>query len=71
MDDFEKAERIWENISYPGSQVDVDDELIERLLTKIQLFQNISSPAPQVGKLIAGAIRVLRTAAFDIAPSGL
>ena len=30
MDDFEKAERIWENISY-SRVMDVDDELMERL----------------------------------------
>ncbi len=43
MDDFEKAERIWENISY-SRVMDVDDELIERL-TKFSL-KNISSLAP-------------------------
>ncbi len=66
MDDFEKAERIWENISY-SRVMDVDDELMERL-TKFSL-KNISSLAPlNVGELIAGAIRVLRDGGFDIAP---
>ena len=52
MDDFEKAERIWENISY-SRVMDVDDELMERL-TKFSL-KNISSLAPlNVGELIAG-----------------
>ena len=66
MDDFEKAERIWENISY-SRVMDVDDELMDRL-RKLSL-KNISSLASlNVGELITGAIRVLRDGGFDIAP---
>ncbi|WP_138306002.1 patatin-like phospholipase family protein [Clostridium sp. 1001271st1 H5] len=66
MDDFEKAERIWENISY-SRVMDVDDELMDRL-RKFSL-KNISSLASlNVGELITGAIRVLRDGGFDIAP---
>lgn len=32
MDDFEKAERIWETIRY-SRVMDVDDELVEQLKT--------------------------------------
>ena len=66
MDDFEKAERIWENISY-SRVMDVDDELMERL-RKFSLKDISSLASLNVGELITGAIRVLRDGGFDIAP---
>ena len=69
MDDFEKAERIWENISY-SRVMDVDDELIERL-TKFSL-KNISSLAPLMwGTYSRGHTGSEGTAALILLPSGL
>lgn len=66
MDDFDKAERIWENISY-SRVMDVDDELMDRL-RKLSL-RNISSLAAlNVPELISGIRRILKDGGFDIAP---
>lgn len=66
MDDFQKAEHIWENISY-SRVMDVDDQLMDQL--KKFSLKNISSIASlNVGELISGAKRILKDRGFDIAP---
>ena len=58
MDDFSKAERIWENISY-SRVMDVDEALMERI-------RNFS--LKNLPDLIAGGTRLLKDRGFDIAP---
>lgn len=58
MDDFSKAERIWENISY-SRVMDVDEALMERI-------KNFS--LKNLPDLIAGGTRLLKDRGFDIAP---
>lgn len=66
MDDFQKAEHIWENISY-SRVMDVDDQLMDQL--KKFSIRNLSSlTSLNVGELISGAKRLLKDGGFDIAP---
>lgn len=66
MDDFQKAEHIWENISY-SRVMDVDDQLMDQL--KKFSLKNISTiTSLNVGELITGAKRILKDRGFDIAP---
>ena len=66
MDDFQKAEHIWENISYSRG-MDVDDQLMDQL--KKFSIRNLSSlTSLNVGELISGAKRLLKDGGFDIAP---
>lgn len=66
MDDFKKAERIWENIRY-SRVMDVDDEMMERL-KKFSLRRISSITSLNVGELISGIKRILKDGGFDIAP---
>ena len=63
MDDFEKAERIWETIHY-SRVMDVDDELVEQL--KTSSLKDIA--ALGLSELIPAAKKVLKDRGFDIAP---
>ena len=63
MDDFEKAERIWETIRY-SRVMDVDDELVEQL--KTSSLKDIA--ALGLSELIPAAKKVLKDRGFDIAP---
>ena len=54
MDDFKKAERIWENISY-SRVMDVDDELIERLKFSLSRFP---ASHPECGGTYIGIKRI-------------
>ena len=63
MDDFEKAERIWETIRY-SRVMDVDDELVEQL--KTSGLKDIA--ALGLSELIPAAKKVLKDRGFDIAP---
>ena len=66
MDDFQKAEHIWENISY-SRVMDVDDQLMDQL--KKFSIRNLSSlTSLNVGELISVAKRLLKDGGFDIAP---
>lgn len=66
MDDFNKAEHIWENISY-SKVMDVDDELMDQI--KKFSLKNISSlTSLNAGELISGIKRILKDGGFDIAP---
>ena len=66
MDDFQKAEHIWENISY-SRVMDVDDQLMDQL--KKFSIRNLSSlTSLNVGELISGIKRILKDGGFDIAP---
>ena len=58
MDDFAKAERIWENISY-SRVMDVDDTLMD----KIKNFQLKNLP-----DFLAGGTKLLKERGFDVAP---
>ncbi len=58
MDDFPKAEQIWENISY-SRVMDVDESLMEQI-------KNFS--LKNLPDLIAGGTRLLKDRGFDIAP---
>lgn len=58
MDDFNKAERIWENISY-SRVMDVDETLMEQI-------KNFS--LKNLPEMIAGGTRILKARGFDIAP---
>lgn len=63
MDDFEKAENIWENIRY--SQVmDVDDERMQAL----REWSLKSGTAVKFAELLNGAKRLLKEGGFDITP---
>lgn len=66
MDDLEKAEHIWENISY-SRVMDVDDQLMDQL-RKFSLRSIRGLPSLNVGELISGVKRILRDRGFDIAP---
>ena len=66
MDDFKKAERIWENISY-SRVMDVDDEMMDRL-RKFSLRRISSITSLNVGELISGIKKILKDGGFDIAP---
>ena len=61
MDDFEKAERIWENISY-SRVMDVDDDLMEQL--KTSGLKDIAVLG--LSELIPAAKKVLKDRGFDI-----
>ena len=63
MDDFEKAERIWETFRY-SRVMDVDDELVEQL--KTSGLKDIA--ALGLSELIPAAKKVLKDRGFDIAP---
>ena len=63
MDDFEKAERIWETIRY-SRVMDVDDDLVEQL--KTSSLKDIA--ALGLSELIPAAKKVLKDRGFDIAP---
>ncbi len=58
MDDFKKAEHIWENISY-SRVMDVDETLMEQI-------KNFS--LKNLPEMIAGGTRILKARGFDIAP---
>lgn len=66
MDDFQKAEQIWENIRY-SRVMDVDDEMMERL-KKFSLRKISSITSLNVGELITGIKRILKDGGFDITP---
>lgn len=60
MDDCEKAEYIWENISY-SKVIDIEDEVIENMIKmdlKSMNFKNV----------VTDAIRILKDRGFDITP---
>lgn len=63
MDDFEKAENIWETICY-SRVMDVDDSLMDQL--RKFSFKNLSSIG--LHEVINGAKRILKDRGFDIAP---
>ena len=63
MDDFEKAEKIWETIRY-SRVMDVDDDLVEQL--KTSRLRDIA--ALGLSELIPAAKKVLKDRGFDIAP---
>lgn len=63
MDDFEKAEKIWETIRY-SRVMDVDDDLMEQL--KTSSLKDIA--ALGLSELIPAAKKVLKDRGFDIAP---
>lgn len=63
MDDFEKAEKIWETIRY-SRVMDVDDDLMEQL--KTSGLKDIA--ALGLSELIPAAKKVLKDRGFDIAP---
>ena len=63
MDDFEKAEKIWETIRY-SRVMDVDDDLLEQL--KTSSLKDIA--ALGLSELIPAAKKVLKDRGFDIAP---
>ena len=63
MDDFEKAEKIWETIRY-SRVMDVDDDLVEQL--KTSSLKDIA--ALGLSELIPAAKKVLKDRGFDIAP---
>lgn len=66
MDDFGKAEHIWENISY-SKVMDVDDEFMERL-RKFSLKSISGLASINVPELVSGVVRILKDGGFDIAP---
>ena len=63
MDDFEKAENIWETICY-SRVMDVDDSLMDQL--RNFSFKSLSSIG--LHEVINGAKRILKDRGFDIAP---
>lgn len=63
MDDFEKAEKIWETIRY-SRVMDVDDDLMEQL--KKSSLKDIA--ALGLSELIQAAKKVLKDRGFDIGP---
>lgn len=63
MDDFEKAEKIWETIHY-SRVMDVDDDLMEQL--KTSSLKDIA--ALGLSELIPAAKKVLKDRGFDIGP---
>lgn len=63
MDDFEKAEKIWENIRY-SRVMDVDDDLMEQL--KTSGLKDIAVLG--LSELIPAAKKVLKDRGFDIGP---
>lgn len=66
MDDYDKAQRIWETISY-SRVMDVDDELMDQLMNF--RFTGLSSLASlNLSEVIGGAKRILKDRGFDIAP---
>lgn len=60
MDDIDKAEYIWENISY-SKVMDVEDDVIENVM-KMDL------KSLNFGSLISDAKRILKDKGFDITP---
>ncbi len=65
MDDFETAEKIWENIRY--SQVmDVDDKRMEAL----REWNLKNGTAVRLSDLLNGVKRLLKEGGFDITPCG-
>ena len=60
MDDLDKAEYIWENISY-SKVMDVEDDVIENVM-KMDL------KALNFGSLVSDAKRILKDKGFDITP---
>ena len=63
MDDFETAEKIWENIRY--SQVmDVDDKRMEAL----REWNLKNGTAVRLSDLLNGVKRLLKEGGFDITP---
>lgn len=63
MDEFDRAEHIWETIRY-SRVMDVDDALVERL--KNVTFKNLSGL--NISEVIGTAKRILKDRGFDIAP---
>lgn len=63
MDDFEKAEKIWETIRY-SRVMDVDDDLMEQL--KTSGLKDIAVLG--LSELIPAAKKVLKDRGFDIGP---
>jgi len=53
MDDLEKAEEIWENITY-SRVLDVEDELIGRLKSLGVKSFNVSELVPEIKKVVSG-----------------
>lgn len=66
MDDFEKAEQIWENIRY-SSVMDVDDSLMEKL-RRLQRKDFSSFSSLPLGELAGEIRRIVRERGFDIGP---
>lgn len=60
MDDLDKAEYIWENISY-SKVMDVEDDVIESV-------RKLDLKALNFGSLISDAKRILKDKGFDITP---
>lgn len=60
MDDIEKAEYIWENITY-SKVMDVDDEVIENM-------KKMDLKSLDLMELVNDAKRILRDKGFDITP---
>lgn len=62
MDDYDKAEDIWKNISY-SRVMDVDDSLMEQVrgINLKNLNRDLKAVAEQ-------AVRILRDGGFDVAP---
>ena len=63
MDDFEKAEKIWETIRY-SRVMDVDDDLMEQLKTSGLKYIAVLG----LSELIPAAKKVLKDRGFDIGP---
>lgn len=70
MDDFEKAEDIWKNITY-SRVMDVDDTLMEKVrginLKNLNLNLNLSLNLDLKG-VAEQAVRVLKDGGFDVSP---
>lgn len=60
MDDLQKAEYIWENISY-STVMDVDDEVVERI-------KNLDFKSIDFKELFEDAKRFMKDRGFDITP---
>lgn len=60
MDDLEKAEYIWENITY-SRVMDVDDDMVEHV-------KNMDLKSLSIRSLLEDAKRILKDGGFDIGP---
>lgn len=67
MDDLEKAENVWKNITY-SDVMDVDDSLMERLHSLELDIKDARKLGQSLKELSENALRIVKDGGFDITP---